>query len=381
MNGADILIEGRWVTAGRAGYPVIIVGQSEVIQFVDGSEIARSFSNRCRTKYAAGFRTLIFRSHYLLEKFWTKTYASQLRSVLFANKPDCVVVNYLGIAYALQKSEIGRLIRSGLVVETHNFDPQWFANIASRGGFFARIVGRATLQWLDNHLVDLLRNVSCIHVTQSDRAAYARMCTHESTVLQVGVDVPAVAPAAPKSSDVVLTFLGSLSVQMNIDALLLFESKYLPDLRLYRGGAVVVKVVGSNPSSDVMKLCSRNGWNLYADVSDQELSDHLLDSDFLIMPFAYSAGAKLKIAKALAHGLPLLATECVNHDELKLPTSCLFDDSPARWLSHVNAFRRSVRASDDFETLRRIAMRSSWSEMVPEVLDAVSSACQAKGAE
>lgn len=361
-NGADILIEGRWAAVARKLFDVTIVGESEVLHYSEDGFTCESYANRNRSRYVAGARTVLRRSHYFAEKFWTKKFRDQLARQLAARPTSIVVASFPAIA-ALIRRKLLKDDRRTIWVESHNYEPEWFENFVRAGSpVSVRLAAKSSLRWLDGCLPALLDREFFLHVSERDQKCYAALREHRSAVAPVGAEMPpsTVVKGKKNGGTLRLIFLGSLSVKMNADALNFFAERFFPVLEEQLRGKLLVQVVGSAPSSSVQQLCSKNGWSLHADVDEGTLSELLQCGDFLIMPFAYSAGSKLKIVKALAHGLPILGTTCLGPDLTTLPYPCLASDEPLDWSVHVAEVARQGVTFEQANALRARAEMFSW---------------------
>jgi len=82
-NGADILIDRRWRQFSSYSSEVVIIGMNTVTKYSNSVLVSQeNFFNRSRSKNIAALRTLIFRTHYLYEKFITKKYIEKVNEIL-----------------------------------------------------------------------------------------------------------------------------------------------------------------------------------------------------------------------------------------------------------------------------------------------------------
>src|SRR4028119_1209634 len=127
-------------------------------------------------------------------------------------------------------------------------------------------------------------------------------------------------------------FVGSLGVNINLDAIEFFKKDFYPLLKAEVGGDLEVLVVGSNPSAKVSRLCKDMGWMLHPDVSDEELTRLYRTATFSILPFRYATGSKLKLLQSLANGVPYLATHVLRDQVEEVMYPCLISSEPEEWL-------------------------------------------------
>jgi len=105
-------------------------------------------------------------------------------------------------------------------------------------------------------------------------------------------------------------------------------------------------VAGSSPPPWLGRLVAEEGAEMRADLEENEVESVFASADFLILPFEYGAGSKLKVMDSLSRGVPLLSTGAglcgLSRDEL---SGCTFvsDDADAwkKFLHEVGPVQRS----------------------------------------
>jgi glycosyltransferase involved in cell wall biosynthesis len=132
----------------------------------------------------------------------------------------------------------------------------------------------------------------------------ARMVSEDFGVRGVSTIVNAV-HAPPRTEPVEeqydLLFVGTLSYNPNIDAVRWLCEDIRPLL-----GPVTIAIVGSDPGPEVCRLAELPGVTVAADVPD--VTAWYLSSRVAIAPLRVGGGSSTKIAEALAHGRPVVAT-------------------------------------------------------------------------
>jgi hypothetical protein len=128
-----------------------------------------------------------------------------------------------------------------------------------------------------------------------------------------------------------LLFVGSLSAQMNQDALRHLAERYWPHLR----DVTRMCVAGSNPPSTVAALCAAQGWELLPNVTEDELDACYATAHFAVLPFAYGAGSKLKLMEACGRGVPALTTPAGVTGVNQIPPLVQVSEDPATWRKSV----------------------------------------------
>lgn len=369
--GANFTIDRFCIYFSKYCPFVDLVSQDKVYRFIDGeSRVLETFRNRERSKATAGIRTLLFRSNYLTEKFLTKRLTNFLKSFLKPDVYQCVVYSYLEILPLRHIVSEKAALESGFVL-THNDEFKWFENLeVSTNNFLIRAVSRQSYQWLLS-LKPVANEYVLLHVSPEDEQGFdLHYPGHRRIVFLVGTDTMELKESYPEiKREIVLTFLASLSVKMNYDALLWFSAEIFPQLRDEFGSELKINIIGSNPTDRVVSLCKNMNWDLYANASDEFVENTLDGSDFTLLPFPYSTGVKLKAMKSISYGVPLLGS--TNRQQNLSPPFSLFSNNASDWIAHIRRVRpieRTLIRKELLEYASKFSWESSiaalWSEMV-----------------
>jgi Glycosyl transferases group 1 len=218
-----------------------------------------------------------------------------------------------------------------LVIETHNYDPAVYNALRTAAGnpLFRLLCARA-VRTSFAALHGLPKGTTLVHVSDSDSEAYRKIRPDlNHVVIENGCRVAprASSPDYTGPGEKRLLFVGSLSAQMNQDALFHLSRVFWPSLR----GLARMHVAGSNPSLAVTALCAAQGWELHPNVSDAELADLYAATHYAVAPFAYGAGSKLKLMEACGRGVPILATRAGVTGLAVVPPCVHVSDEPAEW--------------------------------------------------
>jgi glycosyltransferase involved in cell wall biosynthesis len=261
--------------------------------------------------------------------------------------------------------------KARLLIDTQNYDPSVFSGYASATrNPVTKLLCRRAIQTSRRALAALPDGAVLIHVSASDAEQWRRDrpdLQHE--VIENGCDVfprdsrPDYAAATKQ-----LLFVGSLSAQMNRDALAHFAKTFWPELR----DSCRLRVVGSNPPPELAKLCQALGWELRANVSEAGLTDAYADAHYAILPFAYGAGSKLKLFEALGRGLPVLTTTAGAVGVEGLPRCVQVADSAADWRTNVDA--GAGFTGETWQTGLDFARRYTWESLAARLRDVIETA-------
>lgn len=258
-----------------------------------------------------------------------------------------------------------------LVIDTHNYDPAIFGGFAAVArNPLTRLLCQRAIRTSRRALAALPAGTVLVHVSTADAEQWRRDrpdLRHE--VVENGCDLQ------PRSSwpdytaaTKQLVFVGSLSAQMNRDALVHFAKRFWPALR----DSARLRVVGSNPPPELAKLCHSLRWELRANVSEAGLTEAYADAHYAILPFAYGAGSKLKLLEALGRGLPVLTTVAGAVGVEGLPQCAQVSDSVDTWRTNLNA--GAGFTGEKWQEGLDFARRYSWTSLAVRLKDVLETA-------
>lgn len=102
-----------------------------------------------------------------------------------------------------------------------------------------------------------------------------------------------------------LLMTGSLWYGPNCDGILWFLENIWPNIKQRNKDAKVI-VAGGNPQDKLKKICQQDGVELYE--NPEEIDPFFERASIYLAPIFSGAGMKVKIAEALMHGMPIVAT-------------------------------------------------------------------------
>lgn len=307
-------------------------------------------------KVASGLRTLLHRSHYVLERHVGREAKAYLSTA--SSSYEAVYANFI---WSLTLPGADKIA----YIDTHNSEEQWFRNIAEQSNStLTRAVCRCSL----NYALELLKkapgHLCLIHVSEEDAAWYRKTCPQaRHVIVPNGCQVTA-RPTPTPGRKRRAYFLGSLSVSMNNEALHYLARFFWPSIR----DLVEITVIGSNPGAAVVKLCAEQGWQLRANPDTEELNNLLAEQEIALLPFARSAGSKLKFYDALGRGMLVAATSSVSATMGQLPPTVYTSDTALGWREAIQGMpelgRVQIMQSQEY------AQRYTWTKNYTSFLDA-----------
>lgn len=306
-------------------------------------------------KLVAGFRALSMGEHYQVARHIGADWRGAVKnaaSLVGAKVPLWCNFVWTYPEWTNKKSEM-------VFIDTHNAEREWYETLADQTrNPLKRRVALQSIEIAERIVRALPSSTTLVHVSKRDEEYYQKLAPHcRHTVVPNGC-VPRPMRVLPRRAGVPrLYFLGSLGVQMNHDALSHFAQIFWPALRTVSQ----FTVYGSNPTASIERLCAAHDWSLRSNLPDLKLDEELSHCDVAVLPFAYAAGSKLKLADALMRGMHVLATpEAVRGIE-GLPMNVKIGSRGSDWqqalsvmdISKVSASQESVAYAKAF-TWRKI---------------------------
>jgi len=366
INGADISLDRIAKYMSIVMPYVDIIACDRIIRYKNGLVINElKFKNQQRRKIAAAVRTIVFNSNYFKERFLTRQYIKVLKQYIKEhNETYNIIFSFIVSATLCDKLNISA---ESKIIWTHNDDYKWFLNMQlNTGNPLIKMVAQSSINWTKKFIDKNESEFLLLHVSDDDAEGYlAKHPKHRFMRVNIGTDIKQATTYARKDDKkITLTFVGSLSLKMNLDAINHFENTFYADLKKHFGDLLAINIVGNNPSKEVNDICNKNGWALHPNVSDEEMAEILSNTDFTILPFNYSAGAKLKMVFSLGNGVPFLSTR-VLQKQMEAPQYCLFSDDVQEWIHTIEQYKATTdqQKQQISEALITVAQQYSWEKV------------------
>jgi glycosyltransferase involved in cell wall biosynthesis len=265
-----------------------------------------------RSKVEAAVWSLLSRIPYRSAKFEDGDFRKRLREIVTAESFDLVWVHFLNMLPFLRDSAVRKKLREATVVlDQHNDMERFWAPNRSHGNYLKRLWAQWNIRQVRDlrekalHLCDVILSVS-----EEDAQKTREVAPSDVPVWAVpnGVDLDqfdfGCSLSGQGTQDRVL-FVGSMDVEMNIDAVTWFVQKILPQIR-ERIPNAIFEIVGRSPTSDVQALGRQDGVHVTGRVDD--LQPYYDRAATAVVPSRLGGGTKLKVPEAMAAGVPVVAT-------------------------------------------------------------------------
>ena len=214
---------------------------------------------------------------------------------------DFVYIEFTKLDYVLKD-----IIRLKLphIVRVHNVEYDYSKNDYLKDKTFLK---RYTYFFSKKHESYIVKNATkLITLTNEDKNRLIELYNIDGT----NIDIIPIALQTPDSEDKLkygsipnILITGSLWYQVNIAGIEWFIKNVLPLLK----SKINLRIAGSNPSKDFVKLCEVN--NIELVISPESMKEHIEWSDLVVVPIFSGAGMKVKIAEALSYGKPVVTTD------------------------------------------------------------------------
>lgn len=341
INGADRRAWHLFESTVAAGGRGIFVGRRYTVDCCQKELKRTDRSSKVASKRFTAIKALLLGSEYWQSKFISPEINHLLTKSVEDDSIDIVNVHFLLASKFLQLFR-GRSLR--VAVDTHNFDPQFYGAYCDRSrNPLLRLLAKRSIDESRRRLMALPTGVSLIHVSRDDSLKYQQIRPDlNHFVVENGCTLlPRSVWPKYSGQKKVLLFVASLSTKMNEDAVINFANNFWGQLK----SVADVVIAGSSPSKTVSALCTQFGWRLMADVSEEQLTRLYAEANFVILPFSYGAGSKLKLLEACARGVPALSTRPGVGGVEEVPESVYVSDDATVWRQRVESGIDPVAAS------------------------------------
>jgi hypothetical protein len=313
-----------------------------------------------RSKTRTGIQALLQQRHYLEVKHTPRNWIrAALRTIEIYN-PDLLYINFFWVTPPFLKT----VRKRRLVVDTHNYDPEWWSNLESTSRkpwekALCRISHRSILQTLKK----LPKETILVHVSKADSERYRtwrpdliHLVLPNGCTIHPRRESPIYSGPRKK-----IYFLGALNLQMTRDALEYFESRFWPSLSDF----CEMHVIGSGHSTVIEEIAYRNSWLIHRNIKSDDLSALLTEMHYLVLPFHYGAGSKLKFIGACARTIPVISTKTGISGFDQVPPTVHVSEDPYEWKELIA--HGGTPTVEAISACLNFAQKYSWDYLVEEI--------------
>lgn len=193
-------------------------------------------------------------------------------------------------------------------------------------------------------------------------------------VLEIGVDLDALAPPRAPADRPAVVFCGVMNYEPNVKGVLWFAQEVWPIVRSHLPEATFT-IVGSSPTGAVRRLSRQMGISVTGTVPD--VRPYLWDAALSVAPLTASRGVQNKVLEAVAAGLPAIVTPQVFEGIPDAITpACRTARTPQEFAEQVLALlskspgeRRQIAQQADFRSM-------SWENRLSPLFDILERAAK-----
>lgn len=323
-NGADKYIHKKWTSAPDDVYVELIYGDG-VYKVENGifSKIAEFNKNKNKSLETI-VKFILSREQYLFHKYKTKDVVDYVEKIQIS-KFDAVVCSFFS-SYDLLKKYIKDDLNC--LIESHNFDPKIYFDRALESGFIKRQLYVSAAYRSYKSIVEA-KKVNVCALGSADLNMFNSVLSNSSVAFVGGIGCEKYLDRVdfPKENDCILSFVGSLGIQMNNHAIKKFINEKWQKIK-ERNKNTNLRIIGSSPSKDLIELAGFDpSISVHADVSDDELKFLVQTSCATLIPFESLNGLKLKMFMSIEMGVPFISYKKLTNDDKLSEFSLVSDDS------------------------------------------------------
>ena len=239
--------------------------------------------------------------------YYSRKFKNMLVRILAGRKFDIIQIGFL------QMAQYVNVITNGtpVLLDTHNVDHFLMNRYAQ---VEMNILKKKYLQYQTEKLKKYEMKMyprfdRCLMVSREEMEAGQAITNKQANfcVITIGVDLDYFSPPSqPVKTTADLIFTGTMSGEMNINAVLFFYQNILPLIKK-QIPHVKLMVVGTNPDKKIINLGRRDP---YIEVTGTvpDIRPYMSRSKVVIVPLQIGAGVRTKIGEAMAMGIPVIST-------------------------------------------------------------------------
>ena len=298
---------------------------------------------------------------YAVTKFAYRPVAQMIAEWDARERFDVMICDFLSASL-----NVPRTLRTPTVLFQHNVESAlWSRQAAHEQNPLRRLVFSNEARKMARYERQAVKQFHhVIAVSEHDRGLMSEMTSGEHiSVVPTGVDLSLYRTAAgTAASDQVVTFLGSMDWDANVDGVAWFCETIWPRVVAAVPGAKF-RIVGRNPDARIKVLASDS-----IDVVGRVPSviEYLKETAVFVVPLRVGGGTRLKIFEAMAAGRAVVSTR-VGAEGLSVThgDDVMLEDEPEAFARAVTSLLRNADERRALElSAAKTAARYDWSEIV-----------------
>lgn len=243
---------------------------------------------------------------YTISKYYSFAIEQRLSDIMSREKIDIVHVDHLHMA------SYGKFVREKwgvpIVLREHNVETTIWKrfyslqnNPASKAYAFLQY---KRVKAYEKEMCQAFDRV--LAITRNDQERINQLDPSiKVSIIPAGVDTSYFYPQLVQEERHMITFVGSMDWEANIDGVLWFAKRVFPRISGKNCPKARLWLVGSNPRKEIKKLRS---YNIEVRPNVSDVREYLSKSEIIIVPLRIGGGMRLKILEALAMKKPVVST-------------------------------------------------------------------------
>lgn len=272
---------------------------------------------------------------------YSSVFDQQVKSFLKEGKFDLIYCHLLQtLPYVVPITSIP------IVLDQQNVDAMyWERQTRQYTNVFLIWLAKQNLKKTVQFEQDMLPYLSgIVSVSEADRQAtqkYAKKKVSHFFVANNGVDTTAfqLGKKNKNNSKLVLGFFGSMDLKYNEDGALELIKNILPLVQKQLPKLVCSAIIiGRNPSQKLKEISRQSMFDITVTGTVEEVLPHLHQVDILVLPLSSGAGTKLRIAEAMAAGIPIVgsALAVIGFEEFVTNKQLLLAESTEEFATQIS---------------------------------------------
>ena len=354
-NGGDIAIFGMTKALKKLNYNIDWIGfDHESTENDDVNKkknmirkLIKIRSNKMNSNLFDYIISLFQPYPYLIWKYKSDEYQSQLDSLLKQNKYD--VVQFEHINSTLFAFDIKKKTDAKIILRAHSLNTNHYKNLFHlENNYFKKIVyfiEYRKYKYYEHKIFNLFDIV--LYITEEEKNYFLdRKNNFKSFVIPLALDKK---PKKYKSKDGRLNLLwsGDLPIMQHRRSIEIFIKEIFPSLYAIWPN-LIFNVVGKSPNRNLLSLETES---IKFFGFQKNIGDFYLNSDVFIAPLYAGNGLKVKIVNALLNGLPVITTPIGAEGFGKLKDNYMFIcNSKIDFINSIKTVNNNKRKTDEMVT-------------------------------
>lgn len=274
---------------------------------------------------------------YNISKYISSELREFIEEYFKENRPDIVHIDHLHMAWVIDV--IREISDVPIVLREHNLEMNIMERFAKReNNVLVKKYATYQAKKLRKYEIKYCKKFDkCIMITSVDEEQLRKMIGHvETKTIEAGVDENLLNIERKEPVPFSLFHIGSLDWYPNLEGLEWFLSKIMPDLVIINPS---IRLFVYGTGTNKIKLNDNIKRNVELVGFAENLTEHILDKDLMIVPLRIGSGIRLKILEMLGMGMNIICTS-IGKEGIKAEDNkqLLIADNELEFVKKINAY-------------------------------------------